>query len=240
VCGIGVLGTVDVADGEVGLDLTLSATNGSLEATTGCLTPTQRVSGRYTLSGRFLGRGSSAQVARTLSGEFQFVARDGRFLPTPTVDTVLENTFDYLNHSGDFEITFPDLDREAFPFQLATAQGRIDGLTVLLDEVVIESSRLTLGGNGRLDFENDTIDARGVVSYRIPGGRVTRRIPVVGSILSGEVLGIPVRMSGSLSSPDVRYLPVADVGAELLSIPARILGIPRSAIRMFTPGMRRR
>jgi hypothetical protein len=110
---------------------------------------------------------------------------------------------------------------------------------VHLDEVVIESSRLTLGGNGRLDFENDTIDARGVVSYRLPGGRVTRHIPLLGSILSGEVLGIPLRVSGSFSSPNVRYLPAADVGAELLSIPARILGIPRSAIQMFTPGMRR-
>ena len=240
VCGIGVLGTVDVTGGEVGLDLTLSATNGSLDATTVCLTPTQRVSGSFTLSARVLGRGSPMQVARTLSGEFQLVARDGRFLPTPTADTVLENTFDYLNHSGDFEVAFPDLDREAFPFQLATGRGRVDGLTVVLDEVVIESSRLTLGGNGRLDFDNGTIDARGVVTYRIPGGRVTGRIPVVGSILSGEALGIPVRVSGSLSSPDVRYLSAADVGAELLRIPVRILGIPLSAIRMFTPSMRRR
>ena len=179
-------------------------------------------------------------MARALSGQFQLVARDGRFLPVPTVETVLENTFDYLNESGDFDIAFPDLHRDAFPFQLATARGRVDGLTVVLDEVVIESPRLTLGGNGWLDFENDTIDARGVVSYRIPGGRFIRRIPLLGSILSGEVLGIPVRVSGSLSSPNVRYLPAADVGAELLSIPARILGVPRSAIRMFTPGTRRR
>ena len=240
VCGIGIVGTVDVAGGEIGLDLTLSATNGSLDATSVCLTQTRRVSGPYSLSGRVLGRGRSAEVARTLSGEFQVVARDGRFLPSPTVETVLENTFDYLNESGDFDIAFPDLHREAFPFQLVTARGRIDGLTVVLDEVVIESSRLTLGGNGWLDLENDTIDARGMVSFRIPGGRFTRRIPLIGSILSGEVLGIPVRVSGSLSSPNVRYLPAADVGAELLSIPARILGVPRSAIRMFTPGTRRR
>src|SRR5262249_55254564 len=90
VCGIGILGTMDVAGGEVRLDLTLSATNGSLDTTTVCLTQTRRVSGPYTLSGRVWGSGSSAQVARTLSGEFQFVARDGRFLQSPTVETVLE------------------------------------------------------------------------------------------------------------------------------------------------------
>ena len=179
-------------------------------------------------------------MKRSLAGEFEFKARDGQFVQAPTVETVIESTFDYLNQSGDFEIAFPDLHREAFPFQLASARGRVDGLTLFLDDVAVEASRLSLGGSGRLDFENSTIDARGVVSYRIPGGSLTGRIPVVGSILSGEALGIPVRVSGPLANPDVRYLSAADVGDAILSIPMRILGLPRDAIRMFTPGMRRR
>ena len=240
VCGISTEGTLDVAGGEVGLDLTLSAPDGSLDATVSCLAQSRRVTGPFSLAARIAGRGNPEQLARALSGEFVFNARDGQFLQAPTVETVLESTFDYLNSSGDFEISFPDLHREPFPFRSASARGRIEGLAVLLDEVVVESSRLTLAGGGRLDFANDTIDARGVVSYRIPGGSVTGRIPVVGSVLSGEALGIPVRVSGSLSSPDVRYLSAADVGAGLLSLPARILGIPLGAIRMFTPGMRRR
>src|SRR5262249_56890072 len=93
VCGIGIVGTVDVAGGEIGLDLTLSATNGSLEATSVCLTQTRRVSGPYTLSGRLVGRGRSAEVARAHSGALGGVSRDGRFLQTATVETVPENTF---------------------------------------------------------------------------------------------------------------------------------------------------
>jgi len=240
VCGISTVGTLDVAGGEVALDLTASATDGSLDTASVCLTQSRRVSGLYSLQARVAGRGDPEQVGRALSGEFEINARDGQFLQSPTVEAVIEKTFDYLNDSGDFEVAFPDLHREAFPFQLASARGRVDGLTLVLDDVVIESSRISIGGSGRLDFENGTIDARGVVSYRIPGGSITGRIPVVGSLLSGEALGIPVRVTGSLSNPDVRYLSAADVGDALLSIPMRILRLPRDAIRMFTPGMRRR
>jgi len=136
VCGISTVGTFDAAGGELRLDLMVSATDGSLDATTVCLTQSRRMSGVYSLRARLTGRGASGQVGRTLSGEFEFSARDGQFLQSPTVETVLESTFDYLNSSGDFEIAFPDLHRESFPFRLANARGRIEGLTLVLDEVV--------------------------------------------------------------------------------------------------------
>jgi len=248
VCGISTVGAFDISDGELELDLTMSATDGELDTTTACLAQSRpeaeaalgRMSGLYSLQARLAGRGPSGLVERTLSGEFEFRARDGQFLQSPTAETVLESTFDYLNTSGDFEVAFPDLHREPFPFRRANARGRIEGLVLVLDEVVVEASRLALGGTGRVDFENDTIDARGMVSFRIPGGRVTGRIPVIGSRLSGEALGIPVRVTGSLASPQVRYLSPADVGTALLNIPMRILGLPLDAIRMFTPSMRRR
>jgi hypothetical protein len=44
-------------------------------------------------------------------------------------------------------------------------------------------------------------------------------------------------MTGSLEHPDVTYLSPADVGAELLRIPVRILGLPLEAIRLFTPNV---
>jgi hypothetical protein len=72
---------------------------------------------------------------------------------------------------------------------------------------------------------------------RVPGQSLVRRIPLVGSILGigGSILGIPVRVIGSLENPTVTYLSPSDVGAELLNIPVRILGLPLEAIRLFNP-----
>jgi hypothetical protein len=41
-----------------------------------------------------------------------------------------------------------------------------------------------------------------------------------------------------LENPNVTDLAPADVGAELLDIPRKLLGLPLEAIRLFTPNMR--
>jgi len=45
-------------------------------------------------------------------------------------------------------------------------------------------------------------------------------------------------VAGSLENPNVSYLSPSAVGAELLNIPRRILGLPLEAIRLFTPNVR--
>jgi hypothetical protein len=239
VCGIGTVGSVDFTDEEIGLDVSLSVTDGQLESTSLCLTDNkQAVKGNYSLKAQVTGRGTPGKVAQTLRGEFEFSAQDGQIEQSPTEDTPLEATFDYLNKTGDFNVAFPDLDRESFPFRLIRSRGRVEGTTLVNDVLIIQSSLFTITGNGRIDVEHKQIDAKGLVSVLMPGDSIIRRIPIVGSLLGGSILGIPVRVTGSLEHPDVTYLSPTDVGAELLNIPMRILGLPLEAIRLFTPNFR--
>jgi AsmA-like C-terminal region len=239
VCGIGTVGSVDFTDEEIGLDVSLSVTDGQLESTSLCLTDNkQAVKGNYSLKAQVTGRGTPGKVAQTLRGEFEFSAQDGQIEQSPTEDTPLEATFDYLNKTGDFNVAFPDLDRESFPFRLIRSRGRVEGTTLVNDVLIIQSSLFTITGNGRIDVEHKQIDAKGLVSVLMPGDSIIRRIPIVGSLLGGSILGIPVRVTGSLEHPDVTYLSPTDVGAELLNIPMRILGLPLDAIRLFTPNFR--
>ena len=236
VCGIAAVGNVDVASGEMGLDVSLSVTGGQLESTSSCLSDNkQDVKGNYSLKAQVSGRGTPGKIAQTLQGKFEFSAQDGEVLQTPTVDTPLEATFDYLNKTGDFNVAFPDLDRESFPFRLIRSRGRVEGTTLVNDELIIQSSLFTITGNGRIDVERKEIDAKGLVSVLMPGDSIIKRIPIVGSIFGGSIVGIPVRITGSLEHPDVTYLSPADVGAELVNIPMRILGLPLEAIKLFTP-----
>ena len=241
VCGIAAVGNVDVASGEIGLDVSFSVTGGQLESTSSCLSDNKyAIKGNYSLTGRLTGRGTPEKIAQTLRGDFDFSARDGEILQSPTVDTPLEAAFNYLNNTGDFSVVFPDLDKESFPFRLISSRGTVQGTSLVNDEVTLQSSLYTIAGTGRVDFEHKQIDARGLVSVLLPGDRIIRRIPVVGSFLAGSIVGIvgiPIRMTGSLEHPDVTYLSPADVGAELLRIPVRILGLPLDAIRLFAPNL---
>jgi hypothetical protein len=240
VCGVDMSGRVDFTNGEIGLDLSLSVTDGQLEPTSLCLTDNKHtLTGSYSLQGQVTGQGVPEKLLQALRGEFEFSARDGQFQRSPTVDSPLETTFDYLNEKGDFNIAFPDLDKESFPFRAIRIHGTVEGMTLVNDQLVIQSSLYIISGDGTVDLEHHQIDAKGLVTVRVPGDTIIRRIPLVGSILGigGSILGIPVRVVGPLESPNVTYLSPADVGTELLNIPVRILGLPFEAIRLFTPNL---
>lgn len=239
VCGIGTTGNVNFVDGEVGLDLSLSATNGQLESSSLCLTKNRdAISGSYSLQAHIAGKGAPENMLRTLTGAFEFSARDGQFVQSPTVDNALEAAFDYLNEKKDFNVDFPDLDKESVPFRSISARGTVEGETLVGNELIVQSTLFIISGRGRIDLEHKQIDATALVTARLPGDTITRRIPIVGSFLGSSIVGIPVRVSGPLEQPNVTYLSPSAVGAELLDIPRKILGIPLEAIRLFTPRMR--
>ena len=241
VCGVGTSGKVNFIDGEIALDLSLAVTDGQLQPTSLCLTHNRHaMTGSYTLRAQVSGQGAPEKLLANLRGGFEFRARDGEFSPSGTADTALETIFDYLNEKGDLGVAFPDLDRETFPFRSLRVQGTLNGMTLVNHELAIQSTLYVISGYGNVDLEHQQIDARGLVTMRVPGQSLVRRIPLVGSILGigGSILGIPVRVIGPLENPTITYLSPADVGTELLNIPLRILDLPLEAIRLFTPNMR--
>jgi hypothetical protein len=231
-CGITVTGGVSVAGNEIGIDLQLVASEMQLEPTTVCLTDQQNlIKGIYSLKARLEGRGHQDHLLRSLRGNFELNSRDGEFIRSPGIDA----TFDYLNATGDFKVAFPDLDRETFPYRLVGVKGRFEGEVLIGDEINVQSQLLNLSGKGEVNLARKQIDGKGLIAVLRPVDEVISRIPLVGSIFGGSLVGIPVRVTGSLDRPQVNYLSPADVGTELLNIPTRILGIPMEAIRVFAP-----
>jgi hypothetical protein len=235
VCGVTVRGRVNSLGAETGVDLRLAATAAQLEPTTICLTNRQNdVTGTYSLQARVSARGDREKLLSTLRGGFELTAHDGEFIRSPGIDA----TFDYLNSSGDFRIAFPDLDRQSFPYRLITVKGKMNGEILVGEEVIVQSSLVNLTGYGNVDLAEKTIEGKGLIAVLKPIDEVIGRIPLMSSLWGGSLVGIPVRVTGALDRPDISYLAPADVGAELLNIPVRILGIPIGAMRLFVPGQR--
>ncbi|HEX6440024.1 MAG TPA: AsmA-like C-terminal domain-containing protein [Candidatus Binatia bacterium] len=233
VCGINVTGLVDVVGSEIRIDVRLGAKGAQLEPTTVCLTNRQNeVTGTYSLQAHVLARGERDQLSSALDGIFELSASDGEFIRSPGIDA----TFDYLNTTGDFQVAFPDLDRQTFPYRFVGIKGRIEGKMLIGDEINVSSSLLNLSGQGKVDLGRNQIDGKGLIAVLKPVDEVIKRIPGINLMLGGSLVGIPVRVTGELEHPNVTYLSPADIGAELLNIPLRILGMPLGAMRLFTPG----
>jgi AsmA-like C-terminal region len=234
VCGIRTAGRFAVRkNDEIELDMTLSVRDGALESTTRCLSSEKSdITGTYSLDGHLTGHGKRERLAQTLSGGFDLVARDGKFIRAAGVGA----TFDYLNRTGDFNVAFPDLNREAFPYDFISAKGTVEHQIVFAQEVIIEAPPYAITAQGKADLEQKTIDAKGLVTVFLPGAKVIRSIPLIGPILGGSLVGIPVELSGAIEQPQVSYLSPAALGAEFVNIPLRILKLPLDALQMFTPG----
>jgi len=170
-------------------------------------------------------------VAQSLSGDFDFVARDGKLIRAEGVDA----TFDYLNESGDFNVAFPDLTDAAMPYSFISGKGKVAGQSVIASELIIEASPYAITAEGKADFERNSIDGKGLVTVLLPASKILKSIPLVGSIVSGSFIGIPVSVSGSMERPQVSYLSPAALGAELVNIPLRILNLPLGMLQFFNP-----
>jgi hypothetical protein len=223
VCGIRVAGRMDNNKDGIGFDLQLTAQDQQLQFPSRCLTDeNEDLNGTFSLTAQLTGRGE---------GKFDFVARDGEFVRSEGLDA----TFDYLNATGDFKVAFPDLDKEVFPFRLLSARGTIEGETLVGDEITIQSSLLSIAGQGKVDIGRKQVDAQALVYTATPWEEAVRRIPVIGFLIGGSIFGIPVRIAGPVGRPDVSYLSPSALGNALLNIPGRILGFPPEALHILTP-----
>ena len=187
--------------------------------------------GRYSLSARLAGTGTPETLPSALKGTFQLSSRDGEFVRAAGLDA----TFDYLNDSGEFAVSFPDLDKKAFVYGLLSAKGNIEGRRIQSDEIFIQAAPFTVAGQGSFDLQEKKIDLKGLVSVALPVRQVIKRIPLLSAALGGSLVGIPIRIQGSVDRPEVSYLSASDVGAELVNIPLRVLGMPLDAIKLFMP-----
>ena len=232
VCGVTAKGRVEIVNAEVGMDLQLASKDAPLEPAALCLTNRQNdIKGTYSLRASLAGRGPRQELLRALKGNFELTAKDGEFIRSPGIDA----TFDYLNATGDFKVPFPDLDRETFPYRSISVKGSIEDALMVCDEVSVDSTLFNLSGQGKVDLERKQVDGKGLIAVLKPIDEVIRRLPIINSLFGSTLVGIPVRIKGPLDRPDVTYLSPTDIGAELLNIPLRILGMPLGALRLFTP-----
>ncbi len=65
-------------------------------------------------------------------------------------------------------------------------------------------------------------------------------IPLVGYILGGNLVSVPVGVTGELRNPKVTVLPPSAVGSELLAPMKRILNLPFKIIDPFSPSKKKK
>jgi len=89
---------------------------------------------------------------------------------------------------------------------------------------------------GTIDMSRGTIDVTLLAAPMKTVDKVVSRIPILGGVVGGSLLTIPVKVKGPLQDPSVTPLDPSEVGNGLLRVMTRIVKLPVRLLDPFLPG----
>jgi hypothetical protein len=170
------------------------------------------MTGTFDLDGSVTGEGAKGTLSDNLTGPWKFTADNGRIYQYSLIAKILA----FLNLAEIFRGQTPDLLDEGFAYKTITANGEVKGSDFVLNEAVIDGASMKIVILKTVDF-------------------IIGKIPVIREILGGNLITIPVRVTGDFNDPDIFYMNPVDIGSELLGIMKNTLNLPGKIIKPFIP-----
>ena len=224
VCGIAMPGTLSVTPRDVSIDFNLSAANGQIDPALACLTGKKYgATGRFTIRAHVSGRGAPGAIARSLGGDFAFEAVKGRINRLNLLSKILA----IVNVTEVFRGKVPDLEKNGFAYNAIKIRGTLEnGKVMLSDGASLDGASMGMIAHGTVDLTSRDVDMVALVAPLRTVDAIVRRIPLLGYILGGSLVSIPVAVKGDFDDPKIAVLPPSQVAAGMLGILERILKAP--------------
>jgi hypothetical protein len=226
-CGISTTLNLNITDQGAELDIVLSAKNLQFKPTVACLTEKRAdITGTFEMQAHLKAKGTIDDIANTLNGSFTMTAKNGKILKSQSLD----KTLDLLNETENFKGRFPDLDKEIISYHSLTIRGRLQEHRLEVAEGILDAQSLIIFFRGQLELYKRTLDLNVLVSPFKTVHRIVRKIPILGYIVSGNLVSIPVKIQGDIKDPEVTFLSPSVIGSEFLGIIERIIKLPITLI----------
>jgi hypothetical protein len=232
-CGISMTGSATLGAGEPAFEVATSASGEEIHSTIRCLSEERvALTGDFSMSARLAGEGTEEAAFRSLRGPADIEMKDGRILKMTLLSSVLE----LLNVTDLLRGKFPDFRKEGFAYKTLVVRGEAKDGKFVLREAVMDAPSMQMVASGEVDIASREADLKVLVAPLQTVDAVVRRIPVLGYILGGSLLSVPVTIKGDIRDPKVTTMDPGAVGAGLLGIFERTLKSPVHVISPYVPG----
>jgi hypothetical protein len=234
-CGIQMPGRIRVADGLTRLAFTPHAQGSSLKVAGNCILDSQdseKLLGTLDLKGHFTTRGSNRDaLLANLKGAVDFTVEKGRITNVGSAG-FFTNLLSYLSVNQYIQGNMSDLQTNDFVYNRIESRWTIKDGTIDIEEGVLKSNSVNLVAQGSYALSSKDLDLVVLVSPLTTVDWIVEHIPVVGHILQGTLVAIPVRVKGPAADPTITPLSPKAVGTRLAGILKRTINAP---VRIIEP-----
>jgi len=112
----------------------------------------------------------------------------------------------------------------------------VKGDKIALNEAYLKADSLNIVAEGTIDSDTQNIDLIVLVSPLTTVDTLVSYIPIVGKILKGTLVAVPVRVLGDISDPTIIPLSIKAVGSRVIGILERTLKAPFQIIDLGNIG----
>jgi hypothetical protein len=222
-CGTSTPGIIQVSPQGLLLDVKPVSNNQALDPTLACLWDKKGLmTGNFEFGGNLVARGKYEELAKSLRGNVEFLANDGRIYRFG----LLAKIFALLNVTEIFLGKLPDLGKEGFAYDSMKATGNLHDGKLTVKEGILDGPSMKIVWKGDINLITKKMALTVLVAPLKTADRIIEKIPWLGKILGGTLISIPVGVTGDISDPTVLPLSPSAVGSEILGIMKRILQLP--------------
>jgi hypothetical protein len=232
-CRITTDGAAAFAPSGVDVDVSLTAKDEAIEQLASCaLGLEDALTGTYDLEAQIRGKGEPSELVRSLRGTVRLESRQGQIKNVP----LIARTLAVINVATGSLGSLSGVQSEELPYTRISLRGDLRKGELYLEEYVLEGPSVKMTGQGSVALADGKLDLTLIVAPLRTVDFAVGKIPLVGAILGGSLVSIPVAVRGEIGDPTVTPLDPSAVGAELKGLAERTLSLPARALRPLLPG----
>jgi len=235
-CGISIPGNLTFGENDIQFDFKPAAAGKQLKSTLDCLFhEDSHITGILNLQAAVNSRGKSDALVSSLRGRVDFLSQAGVIYRFP----LLAKIFSFLNVTELLRGKLPDFTKNGFKYNTMTIKGDIRQGIFVIKEALLDGTTMQLAGQGEINLTNNKINLTILVAPFKTVDYLVSNIPVVGYILKGTLISIPLKVTGDISDPSIFVLAPSAVGEGVLGMLKRTLTLPVKIIEPIIPSDRK-
>jgi len=237
-CGISARGQLRWTPQGWTMDIEPYARQQAVQYSGGCLigeATTERIEGTFDVSGRLSGSGRNPEeIIHHMQGVIDLHAYDGRIVKVGGAG-IFTNILTYLTINKLIGGDLPDMRERDFKYNRIDMQLHIKDNRIDLYKADLLADSLNMVAAGTIHMDTRQLDLDVLVSPLTSVDALIRHLPLVGRILKGTLVAIPVGVEGPFHDPRVIPLSPKAIGSRLVGILEEIVKTPFQLIEPMFP-----